>query len=102
MDADFDNDDVSDPDWIHNVPEGGRLIATVWECDDDCGCTQAQITHRAPNPDDLRWWKITTLWRGKYHIDGWGDEVTAEDDLEAEKRRVEQANPELYKRIWGD
>ena len=37
-------DGTQGDDWIAAVPEGGKLVASVWDCGDDwCGCSEAQI-----------------------------------------------------------
>lgn len=59
-------------EWIEAIPADAKLIARVWECGDDCGCSQAEIViseERISPVGGWRWWDSRTVWWGNYYVD---------------------------------
>ena len=54
---------------------------TEWYCgDEECGCSQLQVTRVEPNPKYPGWVIPTTLWEGTLHTD---HEALTDDDYRA-------------------
>ena len=93
---------TSADDW-HKAHQGELLAieAFVWECRDDCRCTEAQIVAWFRNVVDRRCRVPRQLWCGEFHADGEYD--AADDELARKRREVEAAEPELAARIaWPE
>lgn len=87
--------DTHDVDWADDAPTG-EIFASVWYCEDDCGCSEASIYHVAERNRDGGIFRSTVLWRGTYHIEY---ELGATTELNREARRLRKHHNELFHRI---
>lgn len=87
-------------DWIDDVPTGGVLQGWVWQCGDECGCSQAQIRHVTGFNGTIPL-GITVVWRGPFHTDGDEDvpSPAAVTELNREAQRLRRHHHDVYRRI---
>lgn len=87
-------------DWTDDLPSGGAMYGWVWQCGDECGCSQAQIRHRA-DTDPGGTMGVVVLWRGPFHTGGDEDipSPAAVTELNREAQRLRRHHHDVYKRI---
>jgi hypothetical protein len=73
-----------------------KLVARIWECEDDCGCSQAQIYEVIERNDYGGVRDSRTVWAGKYRHE-WEPGATA--DLNRVAARLRKQNRALRRRI---
>lgn len=69
-----------------------RTVGMIWECYDDCRCTQAVVTSYYRN---LKAWNARVPvndWAGEFHADG---EPGADRELAIYRRALKETDPDL-------
>ena len=72
-----------------------RSVAEVWACNDDCGCTQAQVTDLFANLKDPRYVVRVCAWEGEFYTGDWHEpeDLTASDELDAYRAALLLSDP---------
>lgn len=94
--------DVSFADEFTPTP-GGRLVAHIWDCGDDCRCTRAKLTEYQRLPAG-GWCASSSPWLGTFTTDGEGYEL-ARRELNRLGAMLRKSHHDLYTQIvwpWSD
>ncbi len=82
--------------WIDKLPEDKSLMGLVWACDDDCGCSQAQVFAYETRPGLPGKFAVGDVWNGEFHIDFMGK---PENELNRMAQHLRRHHHEVYARI---